>query len=207
MPANSAKCWCFTLHSNEMLAEHFSWPTAKVCPIAAWYDRPDDKGLVYMVCQVEKAPGTGKVHIQGYMSFSARTSLANLKRMFSAGAHWEVARGTPKENQEYCQKEKSRLAGPWEYGTLPQGQGSRSDLRAVYQMVKERKTNYDILEASEGKAAKFSKAIQFMEFACAERDSDRQATGVNVYVLYGATGTTLHTPTDTFIFSIIFIFY
>lgn len=187
MPAGNAKNWCFTLNADEKKGEHLTWRVAKECPLD-WWARSEQTGLLYMVVQVEAAPTTGKVHCQGYIALKERTSLPTLKKLFSPGAHWEVARGTPKENYEYCTKEHG-LAGPWEMGKRPDGKGTRSDLKGVYAMVKAEKTNAEILEATEGKAAKFEKAVNFMRATLNEKASDRQLQGVNVVVLYGPTGT------------------
>lgn len=187
MPAGQAKNWCFTEQANEKKGQHLTWPTMKTCPLD-WWERHEQNGLLFLVCQMEKAPSTGKCHCQGYIALKDRTSLANIKRLFSATAHWEICRGTPKENQAYCTKEP-RLAGPWEFGTLPDGTGTRSDLKSVYSSVKAGQTNFEILESTGGKSARFAKAINYMRFTVNETKSDRQLQGVRVVVLYGPTGT------------------
>lgn len=185
---NGSKNWCFTLHCDEKKGEHISWPTIKECPVAHWWARHEETDLEYLVAQVEKAPNTGKVHLQGYIALSKRTTLAAVKKIYSGTAHWEVARGTSKENKDYCTKTESRLAGPWEFGVMPAGTGSRTDLKEIFSQVKAEKTNLEILEASEGIAAKFEKHINFIRFTVNESKSDRQLTGVRVIVLYGKTG-------------------
>lgn len=162
------------------------WPTTKEAPLD-WFTRAEQSGIEYLVFQLEKAPATGKLHLQGYVALTKRTTLATLKRLLSATAHWEVCRGKPAENRAYCTKD-GRINGPWEYGTCPGGKGTRTDLTSIYAAIKAGKTNYELLEASEGKAAKFEKAINFQRFAVNERTSDRQLQGVRVVVLYGPTG-------------------
>jgi len=181
------KNWCFTLQSDPSKGQHIAWPTIKECPVD-WWARHEDNGLVYLVCQVEKAPNTGKYHVQGYVSLDKKSVLTTVKRLFSATAHWEPARGTPLENQDYCTKEASRVNGPWTFGVLPQGSGTRSDLAAVYGYIKSDKTAAEILEITEGKAAKFEKHMNFIRFTLNEIKSDRQLQGVRVVVLYGNTG-------------------
>lgn len=58
----------------------------------------------------------------------------------------------------------------------------------MYQAVKEHKSSEEILEQSEGAAARFEKQIRYMRFVQSERESDRQLVGVKVYTLYGASG-------------------
>jgi len=182
------KYFCFTLNSNSEKGEHINWPSTKVCPVLDWWERRLDNGLTYLVCQVEKAPSTGKYHLQGYIALDKRTMLTMLKRLFSATAHWEVARGKPAENRTYCTKAETHVNGPWEFGELPEGQGSRSDLKTLMADVQADKTNCDMLISSEGKSAKFAKHIDYMRFCLNRKKSDRQLTGVKVIVLYGPTG-------------------
>lgn len=185
---SGAKNYTFTLHCDEKKGEHFSWPTIKVCPIANWWDRHEETGLVYFLCSVERASTTGKIHLQGFICLSKRTTLPTMKRLFSDKAHWETMRGTIQENYTYCTKEQTHLAGPWDFGDIPTtGKGSRSDLKAIYGMVKEHQSNLAILEATDGKSARFEKQINYIRFVTNEAASDRQTTGVRVIVLYGDT--------------------
>ena len=57
-------------------------------------------------------------------------------------------RGTHEQALQYVTKQESRINGPWFYGE-PVKQGTRTDLHEMYTAVKERKTNAEILEASE----------------------------------------------------------
>lgn len=115
--------------------------------------------------------------------------MKQMKEKFSATAHWEVARGTPQENKDYCTKSATKVAGPWEFGELPPKQGSRSDLKAIWHMAAyEKKDNLAIFEATQGKAARYFKEINHIRFAYNEAKSDRQQTGLEVLVFYGATG-------------------
>jgi len=187
MPSGGAKNYTVTLQADEKKGEHFSWPTIKTCPIANWWDRHEETGLVYFLVSVEKAPTSGKIHLQGFVCLSKRTTLPTMKRLFSDKAHWEVMRGTVGENYTYCTKEQTHLAGPWDFGTMPAGKGSRSDLKGIYDMVKEKKSSLEMLETTDGKAARFEKQINYIRFVLNEKDSDRQSTGVRVIVLYGKT--------------------
>ncbi len=69
-----------------------------------------------MVWQKEKGEN-GTVHLQGYVAFSVRKSLATMKNV-NGSAHWEVRRGTHDEAKAYCMKPESREAGPWEEGQI-----------------------------------------------------------------------------------------
>lgn len=182
MPAGIAKSWCFTLIADEKKGQHLTWRTTKEFPLD-WLTRANDIGLVYLIAQVETAPTTGKVHLQGYIVLKDRTSMPQIKKILSASAHWEVARGTPKECWAYCTK-AGAINGPFEFGTLPDGKGSRSDIKRLHELVKAQKTDYEILEENP-KFAKFEKNMMLFRRVYNEKASDRQATGVAVYVIYG----------------------
>lgn len=78
-------------------------------------------GASYQVWQYERAPTTGQIHIQGYVYFANPRYLQAVKTLIydwcGIQAHLEVAMGTPEQNKEYCSKDESRLAGPYEVGS------------------------------------------------------------------------------------------
>lgn len=104
----NAKSWCFTINNYtdeqvlhlRLLAEY--------------------QGLSYLVIGREVAPTTGTPHIQGYVVFNERLSLASVRELLPQ-CHLVRARGTAKQNFEYCSKD-----GDFEeYGTLPTASGNR----------------------------------------------------------------------------------
>lgn len=91
----------------------------------------------YVVWQVEQAPTTGTVHIQGYLECAKPVRMSALKKVM-ATAHFEPARGDQKQCIDYCKKEDTRLRGPWERGEANAGgQGARNDLAHACAIVKE----------------------------------------------------------------------
>ena len=88
----------------------------------------------YLVYQLEKAPTTGQLHLQGYVAFKKRTTLKTAGSAISTHAHFTSARGTPAQNKAYCTK-ADRLQGPWEFGSLPAGHGHRSDLDSACKAI------------------------------------------------------------------------
>lgn len=185
-----AKNWCFTINADEESSDSLDWPAATEVnpPLAGWTERAVELSIVYLAYQVESGVKSGHMHLQGSVCFAERTTLANLKKL-NARAHWEVMRGTPKQASDYCKKTDTRLNGPFTFGELPAGQGSRTDLKQIYTAVKARNSNLDLLEQSGGTAAKFEKCIKFMRFTLMEGESDRQLQGVRIITLYGNTGT------------------
>lgn len=106
--SSQAKRWCFTLNN-------FS---------------DDDRERVLRECGSrcsyfvvgEERGENGTPHLQGYFILRVHSRLSQLKSVFSERAHFEVARGTPRQNREYCTKERVLAEG----GSLPSGNGHKS---------------------------------------------------------------------------------
>lgn len=115
------KKFCFTLHAADLSSE------SEAALADVFYGL--DWG-VYGGGQLERAPDTGRLHIQGFVVFPKNMRLAALKKL-SATAHWELMRGTVEESEAYCSKEESRAAGyaPRTWGVRPvSNQGARTDI-------------------------------------------------------------------------------
>lgn len=95
-----------------------------------------DTAVARCALQVEAAPDTGALHVQGYVEFQHA-------RRFSTVAHWcavhgfprahlEPRRGTPQQAWDYCVKDSTRVLGPFLHGDAPLGQGERTDLTAFH---------------------------------------------------------------------------
>lgn len=122
--------WCFTSYDVE------NPPTGEI------------PGLTYLIYQLEKCPDTGRHHYQGYIHLSKTIRISGLHKIAGLGsAHFEPAHGSPEDNRKYCSKSESQLAGPWEIGTCPKGQGARSDLNAVKSMIDDGATDKDLADA------------------------------------------------------------
>lgn len=145
------------------------------------------KDFRYMIYQLERAPTTGQLHYQGYIQFKQQISLTGCNKL-DGHTHFEVCKGSPSANKDYCTKKETRVYGPWEIGNFCTGKGQRNDISSCFEMVKAGKSTLEILEATNGKAARFTNALKLMKFCCAEKDSDRQLTGIHVTAVYGETG-------------------
>lgn len=119
---SQAKNWCFTLNGPEFLEGKSSLESALDLPRGL-----ELLGLSYCIFQLERGV-SGTDHLQGYCQFNSRKSLRQVKAIDQLpGAHWEVAKGTAKQNKAYCTKEDTRIDGPWEYGTMTNS-GKRTDI-------------------------------------------------------------------------------
>lgn len=84
--------------------------------------------LKYMVYQQERGEN-GTNHYQGYLEFSKPKRLGALKKIFKT-AHFELRKGTRDEARDYCMKEDTRVAGPFEWGTWRE-EGKKRKERAI----------------------------------------------------------------------------
>lgn len=127
-----AKNWCFTINN----------PTGVERVLFA-DGLPSD--VLYLVYQLERGAGDTE-HVQGFIQFSVRKRMNGIKNISYQNtegatvkpferAHLEVMRGTPKEASDYCKKEASRIAGPFEFGELKGGQGTRTDLAVAAKSI------------------------------------------------------------------------
>lgn len=89
----------------------------------------------YHVYGREVAPTTGTPHLQGFIIFEQRKTLAWLKTNFSARANFSVTRASNIQNVTYCKKD-----GDFEeFGEPPtdETQGARSDLTRAREWIDE----------------------------------------------------------------------
>lgn len=103
---SNAKHWLFTLNNPVR-----PFPTLESV----------GRDCSYLVYQLEVG-AAGTPHLQGFVSFETKIRLAPLKALFP-GAHLEVARGTPRQNTEYCSKPDTRVEGPFAFGVEPAQKG------------------------------------------------------------------------------------
>lgn len=113
-----SRAWCFTANNPEALLD---------C---------DVQGVRYCIYQLEIGE-SGTEHFQGYLELHKPQRIGWVQEHILGleTAHLERRMGTPEEAIRYCSKEDSRIEGPWEYGKRPRGQGSRSDLMQVKELL------------------------------------------------------------------------
>lgn len=112
-PKKQTKYWMFTINNPSDDEEPNSWPY-----------------IEYAVWQKEKGE-QGTEHLQGYLCLDRLQRITGMKKIHKT-AHWEPRMGTHAQAKQYCTKEDTRVAGPWEIGDEPvEQQGKRNDLLSL----------------------------------------------------------------------------
>lgn len=168
-----AKHWCFTVD------------TANDAKIAY-----DEAAMSYLVYQIEEGKQEGRYrHFQGYVAYRIKVRLSTLQRDFGMHAHYEVARGSPQENRDYCTKEEGRwsgdTAGPFEYGVMPRGKGSRTDIAALTARLDAGGGLCDIASEFPTEFFRYWKGLAAYQLLC----TPGRNRPMHVFVLTGPTGT------------------
>lgn len=115
---NPVKRWCFTLnnYTEEELENISKMVTAETAEFA--------------VIGKEKGEN-GTPHLQGFINLKQKKRLSQMKTMIAARAHFEQAKGTDLQNDEYCTKDHDVYLRIGE----PSVQGKRSDLLSAVAML------------------------------------------------------------------------
>lgn len=144
------KYWMFTLHVQDTVAA-VSTDEGKQRMERLFRTLERTEIVRYAIAQCERGGNAAEgqaandgVHIQGYVECTRDLRLQDLRRLcFGGRAHWEKRRGNQQQARDYCRKDDTRVAGPWEIGQFaPMGQGQRSDLARAVDTLIEHKGDY-----------------------------------------------------------------
>lgn len=144
----------------------------------------------YFVGQFEICPETSRLHLQFYVYMRNNSRLSAVKAAVRLpGCHLEVRGGTHEEARNYCQKPESRhpVSPLYEVGQPPRGQGTRTDLEALRNKIRD--TNGDLRAIAEWNFSAFCrnlKGITTYASLCVE-PRDPAETQV-VHYLWGESG-------------------
>lgn len=158
-------------------------------------------GVKWHVWQYEIGE-TGTPHIQGALVFKDRVSFDVARRRLP-GCHIEWMTRAPAEARRYCMLPEGAppdgkaggrptpaahmpqdMYGPWEFGTPPSGQGARTDITDVMQMVDNNEGMLEIAQAYPNAFMKYHKGIEkYMLLTCVPRDFVTRC-----YVYWGPSG-------------------
>ena len=146
-------------------------------------------GTKFAICGKEVGEN-GTPHLQAYVEFPAskRYSIKSLQRAISlhqgVPSRWAVfvSKGTGAQNVEYCSKD----GDVWSKGEAPLGQGKRTDLDAVAELVRNGGTELDVASSHGASYIKYYRGVNQLIslFSTSRRNSPTLG-----YWCFGATGT------------------
>lgn len=155
------------------------------------------KALVYW-CMSDEVGEEGTPHTHIYMALSGATRFSTIKKRFEGG-HFELANGTSQQNKDYVFK-----TGRWlgdrkcgtnlrntheEHGEMPvERQGARNDITDLYDMIKEGKSNYEIIETNPMYMLNIDKVERARQIL-REEQYKNEFRRMDVTYVFGATGT------------------
>lgn len=162
-----------------------------------WNELPFHDTVTYAVWQVEICPQTGNVHLQMYIELERPMRVTQVKRLnpFLRGAHFEKRKGTQAEAVNYCRKEESRFpedpdwAGPFEHGTLAPGQGSRSDLHEVVDLIQSGATLEQVAASHGTTFVRNHNGLTRIRDMCVKPRDRKDPDPIQCEVYFGAAGT------------------
>lgn len=160
------RSWCFTLNN----------PTTNEIPI--------HESERYIIWQREVG-SNGTPHIQGYIELTKPTRLNNMVTWLR-GAHFENRNGTREQAKTYCEKEDTRVEGPWTRGSWDTGgTGTRNDLLTIKRKLDEGINESTIADDHFGEWLRFHKG--FREYK--KLKTGHRTWKTEVHVLWGDSGT------------------
>ena len=153
-----------------------------------------EKTLKYCVLSLEKGD-SGTKHIQGYAEFKSPVPFASIKS-FIPEAHLEPRKGSPLEASEYVKgigkhKDKSgeTLEGAIEHGELPVGQGKRSDLDVIAEMLIEGATPETIMKVYPSQYLRLRTHIRTLHQEIQEEKYKNVVRDLDVFFITGGSRT------------------
>lgn len=146
----------------------------------------------YAVWQKEKGEQLGKEHFQIYFELDKPMRMAGARAAcgeWAAGMQLQKRRGTQEEAKEYCEKEETRLEGPWYHGEFV-GQGKRSDLATMGDLLtKEKKRLGEVMVSMPAAFMRNCNGARALAAAMLPQRYGRDQDMPQVIVFFGASGT------------------
>lgn len=139
----NSKYWCFTSFGD-------SEPSFPEC-------------ATYAIWQRESAPGTGRLHWQGYIEFKQKKRRPVVQKLIGdTTAHCELRKGTRAQAIAYSSKTESRVDGTTfkEYGIRPDGEEGASQLQNVAKLVRDGASIIDIADAEPTAILRYDRGIR-----------------------------------------------
>lgn len=141
--------------------------------------------MATMEYQEEIAPTTGRHHHQGWMYFINKIRIETVRNKFP-GVHIEKAKGTWKQNHEYCTKADTRAPGtePVLHGAYPASAGAHGRWETIKGNLQDGKTIGDIIDEEPG-LCMYDRALNVLQNVV-HRETQRDE--VQVFWVWGAPG-------------------
>lgn len=175
-----SKFWFFTAHTS-----HVSEETVQQTIQASY----ESGKLLYCVYNLESAPTTGGIHLQGHCVLKRSQDRGAAQRILGIGkSDCEVTLDVAGA-ERYCRKEATRVEGtePWSIGTLPQSrQGERTDLSELYEFIKTAESKADVLDAFPTEFIMYNRGVNDALSTSLSR-RQREQRHVEVQVFWGKT--------------------
>lgn len=157
----------------------------------AWEFEPDEH-IAYAAWQKERAPSTGNLHWQIYVRYTNSKRFTTVTRLWPDGTHIEIAERNEEYCRNYCNKEDTRVEGPFQYKPEnydPQAgqQGRRTDLQDIYNQLKGGATLAVIAEQYPADVIRYHNGIKSMQLLVAPKPPLQR--DITLICLWGPTGT------------------
>ena len=142
--------------SRNWLGTYNNPPDISLCDqfLELWSKAPK---CTYVTGQLERGE-QGTVHIQYFLNFSDKVRLAHLKKVCKFSHFQEVKINNGAD--EYCNKEDTRIEGPWSFGIRPARRNKKGDLKRrneeLLEMGAEQAVKEGIIDITKYKQAKQS---------------------------------------------------
>lgn len=172
VPNYPARGWCFTINNPD--------DDEKDRILALVEDEANP--VEYVVFQLERGEN-GTPHYQGYVHLKEKKRFSQVRVLFP-GAHIEKRKGSVPQAVAYCQKEDTRVDGPWEAGKCPV-KGQARELGVVQRRLDDGEPMAVIAQEHFGVFLHYSRGLR--EYVCLRRSQRNYQT--TVLVLWGPPGT------------------
>lgn len=168
-----AKHWCFT-YNNPTLDE--------LAVLAELESIPFE----YCVFQLETGEN-GTPHFQGYVIWKSQQRLSALRNLMGAHVHWEIARGTPSQNRDYCTKNEGRIGEFCESGEFPKtAPGKRTDLALLHSRLQNGLTTAEYVSEFFSTFARYPRLVEnYVSASVKARDPSQP---ISSWLLVGPPG-------------------
>ena len=138
--------------------------------------------MQYLVYQMEKGE-QNTPHYQGFVQFKSQRTFSAVKKIVGQNPHLEFRKGTPQEASTYCQKSEGRLQGPFVFGTISLGSGSRTDIIEFRDAIRSGKRKRDLVADMPAAMQRYEKFYLTVDYLTRPMSDHRE-----VVLFYGPTG-------------------